>query len=106
LSKSLERKLEDLRTLETELWSRHIEDQAYLRETYGARGYDSRVPSTYSRAAEALGQLLDGVEALLGECVDAEATAYATGQPCEESATVAIGLVKDTLNEYLADDED
>jgi hypothetical protein len=98
----LSKKLEDLRTLETLLWTVHRERAEHDRITYGLRSGET---TNYARAAKALSELLDGIDDILNECVDAEAVAYATGQPWgEESATVTFGFILETLNENLSGD--
>ena len=100
----IQKKLGDLRTLETELWTEHREMQVFNRESFGPRDYDPEEDTTYSRAAQALSDLLDGVEELMLECVDAEAVAYVTGQPWGESATIKISTVLTVLGENLSGD--
>jgi hypothetical protein len=98
------KKLEDLRTLETQLWAEHREEQVFRLESFGARDYNPEESTTHSRAAKALSELLDGIDDLLLECVDAEATAYATGQLWGESASIKISTVLAVLNEHLKED--
>jgi hypothetical protein len=95
------RKLEDLRTLETELWTVHHERLEHDRIVYGLRSGET---TNYARAAKALSELLDGIDEIVLECVDAEATAYAGGQPWGESAVIRISTVLGALNESLSEE--
>jgi hypothetical protein len=100
----VQKKLEDLHTLETQLWVEHRERQLFNLESFGPRDYDPEEDTIYSRAAKGLVGLLDALDDLLLECVDAESTAYATGQPWGESATIKISTVLAVLNEHLKED--
>lgn len=93
--------LADLRTLETHLWAEHRARQNYYRRVSGLSGSES---TDYGRAADALNRLLGGIEDLLTECIEAEADAYAAGQPWGTSAVVRIGSVLEALTENLCVD--
>jgi hypothetical protein len=97
-------KVEKLRTLEVSLYTRHREEQQFNLETYGAREYDGTEPTFYSRAAEALGGLLDGLEDIIQESYDAEGVAVAMGDYSGESATMLVGFVIDTLDKNLPEE--
>lgn len=93
-------RLENLRTLETELWTEHSARQRYYREANGLSGSES---TDYGRAAAALGELLDGIEDLVAECIDAEAVAYACGQAWGEKALIRISTVMGCLDRNLSE---
>lgn len=96
--------LADLRVLETQLWTEHREHLEYIRLSFGSRYFDPEESTSYGRAADALNRLLGGIEDLLTECIEAEADAYAAGQPWGTSAVVRIGSVLEALTENLCVD--
>ena len=97
-------RLDQLRTLEMELSRQHSDEQQYRLESFGARDYDPEEPTTYSRAADALEQLLDALDEILSETEEAETSAVVNGDLSGESATLSVKYILDTLNEHLGDD--
>lgn len=97
----VQRKLGDLRTLETELLTRHREETEYDRTVHGIQNGG---PTTYGRAAETLSVLLDSLDEIVAECANAEAMAYAYGSMFPETETISIGFIRDILIENLTED--
>lgn len=104
MSKTRIEKLEDLRSVETLLWTRHREEQVFNLETYGAREYDSAEPTTYSQGAETLARLLDMVEDLL-ELADEDTAFYASHLPNTPASTYTVNMLQ-IIDEHLPDHED
>jgi hypothetical protein len=105
MNKTRQEKLEDLRSVETLLWTRHREEQVFNLETYGAREYDSTEPTSYSQAATAMAQLLDMVEELLELADEDFAAADIQGAPHSTAKTYTANVLQ-IIDEHLADDED
>lgn len=97
------KKLEDLRTLETQLWVEHRERQEYDRETFGERYFDAEGDTIFSRAAQGLSGLLDALEEIVAEAVDAEDYAKRTGE-YGENGMVPVDTIHAVLTEHLKGD--
>jgi hypothetical protein len=99
---SLEAKLEQLRSLEVELMRAHIDEQEFHRSTFGARDFDPTEATMFSRAAAALGGLLDAIDDIVEESYSADEDAARTGE-FGGNGMLTTDYVRETINGYLGD---
>lgn len=94
MSKTLREKLADLRDLECLLMTEHRDLQQFNLETFGERDFNPEEDTTYSRAATALGQMLDMVEDLLELADEDFAAADITETPYSTAKTYTVNLMQ------------